>query len=126
MPGVTYHTGALIAAAGDHRTLWSLHRQSLERGLLPTVPAGVLARARRGAAPPALSRLLRGCRVEALTEQRAKACGSALARSGSSNVIDVAVVLGGSARGDLIITGDAPALQALGAALGIALRLVEI
>jgi len=41
--GLTYDTGALIAAERDDRILWSLHRAALSRGIAPTVPVGVLA-----------------------------------------------------------------------------------
>ena len=43
--GLTYDTGALIAAERDDRLMWALHRASLSRGLVPTIPVGVLAEA---------------------------------------------------------------------------------
>lgn len=41
--GLTYDTGALVAAEPDNRVMWSLHSAALRRGLPPVVPAGVLA-----------------------------------------------------------------------------------
>lgn len=62
--GLTYDTGALIAAERDDRLMWALHRATLGRGITPTVPAGVLAEAWRGGPQPRLSSLLKGCHVE--------------------------------------------------------------
>ena len=41
MAGVTYDTGALIAAERNDRRIWTLHRRALERGMMPTVSSGV-------------------------------------------------------------------------------------
>lgn len=32
MPGITYDTGALIAAERNNRRIWALHRRALEQG----------------------------------------------------------------------------------------------
>jgi hypothetical protein len=45
MAGITYDTGVLIAAERGDRRVWALHRRSLERGMMPTVPAGSWRRA---------------------------------------------------------------------------------
>ena len=41
--GVTYDTGALIAADRNNRSMWALHASFLAVGIAPTVPAPVLA-----------------------------------------------------------------------------------
>jgi len=46
--GVTYDTGALIAADRDERRLWARHRALFTRREVPVVPAPVLAQAWRG------------------------------------------------------------------------------
>ena len=59
MPELTnlvYDTGALIAAERGERRMWALHAEALHRGVLPSVPAGVLAQAWRGGPQPQLSR----------------------------------------------------------------------
>ena len=48
MSGLTYDTGALIAAEANDRLLWSLHSAALTHGIAPTVPAGVLGEVWRG------------------------------------------------------------------------------
>ena len=121
MPGLTYDTGALIAAERSDRHVWALHRRALERGLMPTVPAGVLAQGWRGGPQAQMSRLLAGCRIETLDEARARSGGAACASAGTSDVIDAAVVVGAAARGDIVITSDESDLQRLAAALGIPL-----
>lgn len=104
--GLTYDTGALIAAERNDRLLWSLHRAALARGLTPTVPAGVLGEAWRGSHQPQLSRLLRGCQVEPLTEPQARAIGLLAARSGVPDTVDLAVVEGALRRGDAVVTSE--------------------
>ena len=94
MPGITYDAGALVAAERGDRLLWSLHRRALERGLRPTVPAGVLGQAWRGGPQAELSRLLKGCRIEGLDETRARTAGDACGRAGTADVIDASVAVG--------------------------------
>jgi predicted nucleic acid-binding protein len=115
--GLTYDTGALIAAERSDRLLWSLHRATLTRGLTPTVPAGVLGEAWRGGPQPQLSRLLKGCRVEPLSEVQARAVGVLAARSGLTDTVDLAVVEGALRRNDIVVTSNRSDIeQAAGAA----------
>ncbi len=102
--GLTYDTGALIAAERDERLLWSLHRAALSRGIAPTVPVGVLAEAWRGGPQHRLSQLLKGCRIEAMNETQAREIGSLIAQSGLADIVDVAVVEGAVRRGDAVVT----------------------
>ena len=82
--GVTYDTGALVAADRGQRRQWARHRALLARREVPTVPAPVLAQAWRGGSRQALlSRLLTGCDIEALDDQQARSAGSLAARAGS-------------------------------------------
>lgn len=126
MPGITYDTGALLAAERSDRLLWALHRRALERGLRPTVPAGVLGQAWRGGPQAELSRLLKGCRVEGLDEIRARTAGDACGRAGTADVIDATVVVGAVARGDLVVTSDRNDIRRLTRALAASLEIVAI
>lgn len=126
MPGITYDTGALIAAERGDDRLWTLHRRALERGVVPSVPAGVLAQGWRGGPQPQMSRLLAGCRVEDFDESRARSAGAACGLSGTSDVVDAAVVVGAAARDDLVVTSDAADLSRLREALGVEVQLHEI
>ena len=126
MAGVTYDTGALVAAERNQRVVWALHRRALERGLRPTVPAGVLAQAWRGGPQAELSRLLKGCRIEDLDAVRGRAAGQACGRARTSDVIDATVVVGAVARGDLVVTSDPDDIRAVAAALDAPLEVVTV
>ena len=118
MSGVTYDTGALIAAEAGRPDLWGLHKRVLQRGIRPMVPAGVLAQAWRGGPQVQLSRLLRGCQIEPLGETRARLAGRACAVAGSSDIVDASVVVGALVRRDLVVTSDGGDLERLASALG--------
>jgi hypothetical protein len=126
MSGVTYDTGALLAAEVGRRSLWALHARALQRGHRPVVPAGALAQAWRGGPQAELSRLLRGCQVEELTESRARGVGVACARSGTSDVVDASVVVGALARNDLVVTSDPEDLDRIAAGMRLRLHLHRI
>lgn len=117
-PGLTYDTGALIAAERADRLLWSLHRAAVGRGLVPTVPSAVLAQAWRGGPQVPLSRLLRGCAVDALDEDAGREAGALCGAAGTSDVVDAAVVIGARARGDSVITSDPHDIEHLAQAAG--------
>jgi predicted nucleic acid-binding protein len=104
--GLTYDTGALVAAERDDRLLWSLHRAALGRGLIPVVPAGVLGEAWRGGPQHRLSRMLKGCAIEPLTEDQARAIGVLAARSGLDDTVDLAVVEGALRRRHAVVTSN--------------------
>jgi predicted nucleic acid-binding protein len=116
--GVTYDAGALIAAERDSESLWILHRELLARDERPTLTTAVLGQVWRGGPQARLSRLLRGCRIEPLTESQARSAGAALAASDSSDLVDAAVVVTALARDDLIVTSDPDDLRRIAAALG--------
>lgn len=114
--GLTYDTGALIAAERRDRDMWALHDAALADEVTPTVPAPVLAEAWRGGARQAnLHRLLLLCSVEPLTETRARAVGSLAGASGHSDVPDLAVVEGALRRGDVVVTSDRGDIAAIAA-----------
>lgn len=126
MPGMTYDAGALIAAERNDRRIWALHRRALERAVVPTVPAGVLAQGWRGGPQAQMSRLLGGCRVEDLDDARARSAGAACGAAGTSDVVDAAVVVGAAARGDLVVTSDPGDLIQLRGALNVDIQLEVI
>jgi hypothetical protein len=123
MSGLTYDTGALIAAERSDRRVWALHRRALERGIVPTVPCGVLGQGWRGGPQAQMSRLLSGCRVEDLDEARARSAGAACGAAGTSDVVDASVVVGAAARGDLVVTSDLGDLERLRDGLRVDVRL---
>lgn len=117
--GVTYDTGALIAADRGERRMWARHRALLVRRQVPTVPAPVLAQGWRGTPRQAnLARLLAGCDIEALDDTRAKAAGTVAASARVSDIVDASVVEGALRRHDVIISSNPGDLLAIAAATG--------
>jgi predicted nucleic acid-binding protein len=115
--GVTYDTGALVAADRAERRQWARHRALLARRQVPVVPAPVLAQAWRGGSRQALlSRLLTGCDIEALDDARARAAGALAARAATPDIVDACVAEGALRRHDLIISSDPRDLTAIAAA----------
>ena len=106
MRPVVYDAGVLVAADRNVRRVWAEHRARLESGLVPAVPAPVVAQVSRSPAQVQLRRLLRGCEVVSLTEQTAHAAGQLLGRAGSADVVDAAVAqTAADLRAD-VVTGD--------------------
>lgn len=114
--GVTYDSGALIAAERGERPMWARHRALLLRRVVPTVPASVVAQCWRGTFRQAhLARLLAGCEVEVLDDSRARATGTLAGRARTTDVVDASVVEGALRRGYLIVSSDEGDLAAIAA-----------
>jgi len=122
--GVTYDTGALIAADRGERRLWARHRALLSRREVPTVPAPVVAQSWRGSAGQVqLARLLAGCDVEVMDDGQARAVGALAARAGTSDIVDACVVEGALRRRDLVVSSDPGDLQSIASTAGIRLEI---
>jgi len=122
--GVTYDTGALVAADRGERRMWARHRMLLARREVPTAPAPVVAQAWRGGGRQALlSRLLVGCDIEPLDNDQARAVGALAARAGTADVVDATVVEGALRRHDLVLSSDPDDLHSIA---GAAARRLEI
>lgn len=107
MDGVTYDTGALVAADRNDRRMWALHAGFLAEEIAPTVPTPVLAEAWRGGARQAsLARFLGLCEIEVLSIDQARAVGTLAGKSGHDDIVDVTVVEGAIRRHDAIITSN--------------------
>ena len=127
MGGVTYDTGALVAAERNSRQLWALHAGYLAEEVIPTVPAAVLAEAWRGGSRQAsLSRLLRMCDTEPMSEELARNVGVLAGKSGHEDVVDVSVVEGAVRRGDAVVTSNMTHIRKVADAAGVRLRLESV
>ena len=126
MSGLTYDAGALLAAEGDDRRMWALHRRALERLHTPTVPAGAFAQVWRGGPQPLLSRVLDGCVIEPLDEPGARMVGQLLGRSSTSDVVDASVVAGALRRDDAVVTSDQRDIEALANAVGRRVNVIAL
>jgi hypothetical protein len=117
--GVTYDTGALVAADRGERTTWARHRALLARREVPTTPAPVVAQAWRGGSRQALlARLLVGCDVEPLDDDQARSVGSLAARAATADIVGATVVEGALRRRDTVVSSDPDDLRAIASAVG--------
>jgi hypothetical protein len=123
--GLTLDSGALIAAEKGTARFRAIWKEAVERSAVVTVPADVISQVWRGNSP-AIARILNACEIEILDETRAKRIGALLAKSKTSDVVDAAVVLGASDRGDAIVTSDPEDVQRLLAATGIKLSVLAL
>jgi len=127
MAGVTYDTGALLAAERNDRRMWALHAAFLAEEVAPVVPAPVLAQAWRGGPRQAsLSRLLAMCLVEPMSEELARGVGVLAGRAAHDDVVDVAVVEGAIRRNDGIVTSNAGHIRRIAEAANARLRIDSI
>ena len=122
--GVTYDTGVLVAAERNNRQMWALHAGYLAEEVIPTVHAAVLAEAWRGGSRQAsLSRLLRLCDTEPMSENLAKDVGVLAGKSGHDDIVDVSVVEGAVRRGDAVVTSNVTHIRTIAEAAGATLRI---
>ena len=112
MRGVTYDTGALVAADRNDRRMWALHAGFLAEEVSPTVPAPVLAATWRGGSRQAsLARFLALCSLEPMSEQQAKSVGVLAGKADHDDIVDVTVVEGAIRRHDAIVTSTHPHIR---------------
>jgi hypothetical protein len=126
MSGVVYDAGALVAAERSDRRLWADHRVRLEAGVVPVVPAPVVAQVSRSPRQAQLRRLLRGCAVLALDETTAHAVGRLLGRSDTSDIVDATVVTMAIANQAQIVTDDRDDISHLATAAGARVVITEM
>jgi Ser/Thr protein kinase RdoA (MazF antagonist) len=126
--GVTYDTGALIAADRNDRRIWALHVGFVAEEVVPTVPAPVVAEAWRGGPRQAsLARMLAGCEIENLTAHQARRVGELAGRANHEDVVDVAVVEGAGRReDDVILTSNESHIRKIVAATGKRIRIETV
>jgi hypothetical protein len=125
--GVTYDTGALIAAERNDRAMWALHAGFLAEEVAPVVPAPVLAEAWRGGPRQAsLVRLLALCVVEPMSNDQARAVGMLAGRAGHDDIVDVAVVEGALRRGDAVVTSNVSHVAGIASAARRRLRIETV
>jgi hypothetical protein len=125
MNPAVYDAGALVAADRNERSIWAEHRVRLEVGVIPCVPAPVIAQVSRSGRQAQLRRFLRGCDVVDFREVDAHLTGRLLARSRTSDIVDAAVVVLAIDRAAEIVTADRDDITHLLAAARSALPIVE-
>ena len=126
MSAAVYDAGALGAAERHDRKLWADHRVRLEAGVVPLVPAPVVAQVSRSPRQANLRRLLRGCEIIPLDESMAHAVGRLLGRSGTVDIVDATVVTVAVRRRARIVTGDRRDIARLGNSARLRLDIIDV
>ena len=126
MKPVVYDTGVLIAADRSKRRIWAEHRLRLEAGLVPLVPAAVVAQASRSAKQAQMRRLLRGCEVSPLDESAAHAAGALLGKTRTRDVVHASVVELSIRKQADIVSDDAEDIRRLLAAAHVKTTILEL
>ena len=116
MKKLVYHAGVLVAADRNDRRVWAEHRVRLEAGIVPMVPAPVLAQVSRSPKQAQMRRLLRRCEVVPFGEASAHAAGRLLALTKTSDIVDAAVAQLGSKHRANVVSGDPDDIRRLLAA----------
>lgn len=126
MNAAVYDAGALIAADRNERITWAEHRVRLEAGIIPRVPAPVVAQVSRSSRQAQLRRFLRGCDVVPFTEGDAHAAGRLLGRAKTNDVVDAAVVVLAVALAAEVVTADHDDIAHLCAAARASIPIVDL
>ena len=126
MKPVVYDAGVLVAADRGQRSIWAEHRVRLEAGMLPLVPAVVVAQVSRSERQAQLRQLLRGCEIVAFAESDGHRVGALLGKAQTKDIVDAAVVTLAIERKAEIQTSDAADLRRLSATARAKLSIVEV
>jgi hypothetical protein len=120
-----YDAGALVAADRNERSMWAEHRARLEAGVIPRVPAPVVAQVSRSPRQARLRRFLRGCVIAEFRETDAHKAGRLLARSKTRDIVDAAVVVLAVDLAAEIVTADHTDIAHLLGASRVSLPIVD-
>lgn len=119
---LVFDAGPLIAFDRDSTKARGLIRRALDRGSAIVIPAPVLAQVWRDPRRQArLARLIASetTLIDALDGETAKAAGALCGRSGTSDVVDVSVVLSARLRRSIVVTSDAADLLRIDPSLDV-------
>ena len=125
MTSVAYDAGPLIAADRSDRRFWAEHRARLELGILPSVPAPIVAQVSRSPKQAQLRRLLRGCEVVPFDEPLAHRAGALLGGTGTRDLANAALVALAVLRSADIVTSDRADITRLLGAARARVRIVD-
>ena len=118
MSTLVYDAGVLVAADRNERRAWAEHKARLELGVVPLVPALVVAQVSRSPQQTQLWRFLAGCVVVPLGETEAHEAGRLLGITKTSDVVDAVVVTTALRQRAAILTSDLDDIERLVSASG--------
>jgi predicted nucleic acid-binding protein len=123
---VVYDAAVLVAADGNDRRAWAEHKARLEFGVVPSVPAPVLAQVSRSPEQAQLRRFLSGCAVVPLGESEAHEAGRLLGKARTADVVDAVVVTIALRQKAIILTSDPEDIKRLVRASGGDIAVVAV
>jgi len=123
---VVYDAAVLVAADGNDRRAWAEHKARLEFGVVPSVPAPVLAQVSRSPEQAQLRRFLSGCAVVPLGESEAHEAGRLLRKARTADVVDAVVVTIALRQKAIILTSDPEDIKRLVRASGGDIAVVAV
>jgi predicted nucleic acid-binding protein len=126
MSAVVYDAAVLVAADRSERRAWAEHKARLELGVVPLVPAPVVAQVSRSPKQAQLRRFLTGCVVVPLEEAEAHEAGRLLGITKTADVVDAVVVTTALRQNATILTSDPDDLGRLVRASGREVAVVAI
>jgi predicted nucleic acid-binding protein len=126
MSTVVYDAAVLVAADRNERRAWAEHKARLELGVVPLVPAPVVAQVSWSPQQVQLRRFLAGCVVVPLGESEAHESGRLSGISKTSDVVDAVVVTTALRHNAAILTSDPEDIQRLASASGRGVAVVAI
>jgi hypothetical protein len=126
MSSFVYDAAVLVAADRNERRSWAEHKARLELGVVPLVPATVVAQVSRSLQQVQLRRFLTGCAIVSFGESEAHEVGRLLGRTGTANVVDAAVVTVALRNNAVILTSDKDDIERLVRASGREIAVVVV
>ena len=126
MSTVVYDAAVLVAADRNERRAWAEHKARLELGVIPSVPAPVLAQVSRSPQQTQLRRFLSGCAVVPLGESEAHEAGRLLGKTKTADVVDAVLVTIALRQQATILTGDPDDIKRLVRASGRTVAVVAV
>jgi len=121
-----YDAAVVVAADRNERRAWAEHKARLELGVIPIVPAPVVAQVSRSERQVQLRRFLAGCAVVPLGESEAHEAGRLLGITRTADVVDAVVVTIALRQQAVILTGDPDDMERLVRAAGGEVAVVPV
>jgi hypothetical protein len=126
MSAVVYDAAVLVAADRNERRAWAEHKARLEFGVIPLVPAPVVAQVSRSPRQAQLRRFLTGCVVVPLNESGAHEAGRLLGLTRTADVVDAVVVTTALRNEAMILTAGRIDMERLVRASGREVAVVAV
>lgn len=126
MSTVVYDAAVLVSADRNDRRAWAEHKARLELGIVPSVPAPVVAQVSRSSQQAQLRRFLTGCAVVPLGESEAHEAGRLLGKTRTADIVDAVVVTTAVRQKAMILTSDPDDIRRLVEASGREITVIAV